>query len=62
MVIWIILEDTLGKRLRLYESSGLSDLLSEWKQAFARADVVVFPDYTLAVRSIGLLFPCYWVV
>lgn len=47
VVIWVILEDTLGKRLSLYERSGLNHLIFEWKQAFARANVVVFPDYTL---------------
>lgn len=49
VVIWIILEDTLGKRLGIYEYAGLNQLILEWKQAFKRADVIVFPDYALAM-------------
>ncbi|GLJ06827.1 hypothetical protein SUGI_0049490 [Cryptomeria japonica] len=48
-VIWIIQEDTLGKRLRLYTSNGWKHIISEWQHTFQRADVVVFPDYTLAM-------------
>eukprot|EP00250_Pteridium_aquilinum_P011154 c19869_g1_i2 orf=453-2816(-) len=48
-VIWVILEDTLGKRLSLYERDGLNLLISKWQQAFARADVVVFPHYSSAM-------------
>lgn len=54
LVIWVILEDTLGKRLSLYERNGLSHLITEWKQAFVRANVVVFPHYSSAVRLIKL--------
>lgn len=49
LVIWVILEDTLGKRLSLYERNGLSHLITEWKQAFVRANVVVFPHYSSAM-------------
>ncbi|KAI5063832.1 hypothetical protein GOP47_0020502 [Adiantum capillus-veneris] len=49
VVIWAILEDTLGKRLSLYERDGPSHLIYEWKQTFARADVVVFPHYSSAM-------------
>eukprot|EP00249_Psilotum_nudum_P011445 c23181_g1_i1 orf=1-2895(+) len=46
-VIWIISEDILGWRLRLYEDTGLMDLTLNWKQAFKRADAIVFPGYSL---------------
>lgn len=49
VVIWIILEDTLGKRVSFYQYAGTSQLILEWKHAFERADVVVFPDYPLAM-------------
>ncbi|KAM1702736.1 hypothetical protein ACFX1Q_028046 [Malus domestica] len=46
-LIWIIQEDTLANRLPAYEEMGLKDLISHWKSAFSRANVVVFPDFTL---------------
>ncbi|CAN6697627.1 unnamed protein product [Malus baccata var. baccata] len=46
-LIWIIQEDTLANRLPVYEEMGLKDLISHWKSAFSRANVVVFPDFTL---------------
>ncbi|XP_051116209.1 uncharacterized protein LOC127241290 isoform X2 [Andrographis paniculata] len=45
-LIWIIQEDTLANRLLLYESSGWNHLISNWKNAFSRADAVVFPDFS----------------
>ncbi|KAH0980901.1 hypothetical protein GBA52_008078 [Prunus armeniaca] len=46
-LIWIIQEDTLANRLQLYGEMGLKHLVSHWKRAFNRANVVVFPDFTL---------------
>lgn len=46
-LIWIIQEDTLATRLPLYEEVGWQHLTSYWKLAFSRADVVVFPDFSL---------------
>ncbi|XP_075499447.1 LOW QUALITY PROTEIN: uncharacterized protein LOC142537843 [Primulina tabacum] len=46
-LIWIIQEDTLANRLHLYEKMGWDSLISNWKDSFSRADVVVFPDFSL---------------
>ncbi|XP_057980829.1 uncharacterized protein LOC131166364 [Malania oleifera] len=46
-LIWTIHEKTLATRLRLYNSSGLFDLINDWKKIFNRATVVVFPSYVL---------------
>ncbi|KAF8413260.1 hypothetical protein HHK36_001236 [Tetracentron sinense] len=46
-VIWIIHERTLATRLRQYTSNGETQLIDDWKQAFERATVVVFPNYVL---------------
>ncbi|XWS66256.1 hypothetical protein CRYUN_Cryun05aG0184000 [Craigia yunnanensis] len=46
-LIWIIQEDTLAKRLPVYEEMGLEHLVSNWKSAFTRANVIVFPDFML---------------
>ncbi|GAV64719.1 Glycos_transf_1 domain-containing protein [Cephalotus follicularis] len=46
-LIWIIQEDTLANRLPMYEEKGWKHLVSSWKSAFSRANVVVFPDFTL---------------
>ncbi|KAF5794547.1 putative glycosyl transferase, family 1 [Helianthus annuus] len=46
-LIWIIEEDTLANRLPFYEEMGWGHLIAYWKNAFRRADVVVFPDYSL---------------
>lgn len=48
-LIWIIQEDTLGKRLPVYEEMGWKHLISHWKNALGRANVIVFPDFTLPV-------------
>ncbi|KAH9310555.1 hypothetical protein KI387_025590 [Taxus chinensis] len=48
-VVWIIHENTLGMRLRLYTSKEYKKCISEWKSAFGRANVVVFPDYAMAM-------------
>ncbi|XP_039042024.1 uncharacterized protein LOC120180798 [Hibiscus syriacus] len=46
-LIWIIQEDTLAKRLPVYEEMGLDHLVSNWKTTFTRANVILFPDFTL---------------
>ncbi|KAL5800388.1 hypothetical protein ACOSQ4_033272 [Xanthoceras sorbifolium] len=46
-LIWIIEEDTLANRLPVYVESGLKHLLLNWKSAFSRANIVVFPDFSL---------------
>ncbi|XP_019054491.1 PREDICTED: uncharacterized protein LOC104604609 isoform X2 [Nelumbo nucifera] len=46
-MIWIIQEDTLAKRLPIYDEMGWERIITEWRSAFGRADVVVFPDFSL---------------
>nr|XP_016450929.1 PREDICTED: uncharacterized protein LOC107775689 [Nicotiana tabacum] len=53
-LVWIIQQDTLASRLRLYENMGWERLISHWKDAFRRADVIVFPDYSLPMLYSGL--------
>ncbi|XWS75245.1 hypothetical protein CRYUN_Cryun01aG0069000 [Craigia yunnanensis] len=48
-LIWIVQEDTLAKRLLVYEEMGLEHLVSNWKSAFTRANIIVFPDFTLPI-------------
>ncbi|GFQ00337.1 hypothetical protein PHJA_002177700 [Phtheirospermum japonicum] len=45
-LILIIQEDTLANRLQLYESMGWDHLISNWKNAFSRANAVVFPEFS----------------
>lgn len=55
-LIWMIQEDTLAKRLPVYEEKGLQHLVSNWKTAFTRANVILFPDFTLPVnRTLSIL-------
>ncbi|KAK9283587.1 hypothetical protein L1049_011836 [Liquidambar formosana] len=46
-LVWVIQEDTLANRLPVYKELGWEHLVSYWKNAFSRADVVVFPDFSL---------------
>ncbi|XP_068665864.1 uncharacterized protein [Aristolochia californica] len=46
-VIWTIHERMLALRLGDYASSGQIQLINNWKHAFNRATVVVFPNYNL---------------
>lgn len=46
-LIWIIQDATLANRLSVYEDMGWEHLISYWKNAFSRADVVLFPDFSL---------------
>ncbi|XP_078427551.1 uncharacterized protein LOC144700044 [Wolffia australiana] len=48
-VIWIIHDSTLGERLSLYKEMDWQLIISDWRKAFSRADVVVFPDSSLPV-------------
>lgn len=48
-LIWIVQEDALADRLLVYEETGWMDLISHWRSAFSRADVIVFPDFSLPV-------------
>jgi hypothetical protein len=50
-LIWIVHEDILANRLPVYQRMGQNSLISHWRSAFARADVVVFPQFTLPVDS-----------
>ncbi|KAL6576838.1 hypothetical protein OROMI_011114 [Orobanche minor] len=45
-LIWIIQEDSLANRLQLYQTRGWDNLLSNWKNAFSRANAVVFPEFS----------------
>ncbi|XP_058096001.1 uncharacterized protein LOC131241259 isoform X5 [Magnolia sinica] len=46
-VIWMIYERTLAVRLRQYTLDGQSQLINDWRRAFNRATVVVFPNFAL---------------
>ncbi|KAL5709702.1 hypothetical protein ACHQM5_020360 [Ranunculus cassubicifolius] len=46
-LIWIIPEDTLAKRLSFYMDMGWEHLIIDWRSTFNRADVIVFPDFSL---------------
>ncbi|XP_051132586.1 uncharacterized protein LOC127252454 isoform X2 [Andrographis paniculata] len=46
-LIWTVHELTLATRLRQYSSSGQAEFVDLWKKVFARARVVVFPNYIL---------------
>ncbi|KAG2310201.1 hypothetical protein Bca52824_021758 [Brassica carinata] len=50
-LIWIIHEDILANRLPVYQKMGQNSLVSHWRSAFARANAVVFPQFTLPVYS-----------
>lgn len=49
-LIWIIQEDTLANRLELYGNNGWDHLISNWKDALSRAEVVVFPEFSFPVN------------
>ncbi|CAA6655560.1 unnamed protein product [Spirodela intermedia] len=53
-VIWIIQEGVLGERLSLYKEMGRQLIISEWRKAFNRADIVVFPDSSLPMLYTAL--------
>ncbi|KAE9595449.1 hypothetical protein Lal_00031236 [Lupinus albus] len=45
--VWIIHENDLAYRSRQYTASGKIELLNDWRRAFNRSTVVVFPNYAL---------------
>lgn len=49
-IVWIIQDDTLAKRLPVYQEKGWQHLSSHWRNIFNRANVIVFPDFTLPVN------------
>ncbi|KAK1320263.1 Plastidial pyruvate kinase 2 [Acorus calamus] len=61
-VIWTIPERALALRLAGYASKGQMQLISDWKQAFSRATVVVFPNYVLPMMYSTLDFGNYFVI
>ncbi|KAF7826114.1 Glycosyl transferase [Senna tora] len=46
-LIWIIHENALAYRSRKYATYGKVELLNDWRRAFNRSTVVVFPNYAL---------------
>ncbi|CAB80930.1 hypothetical protein [Arabidopsis thaliana] len=48
-LIWVINEETLAVRSRQYNSTGQTELLTDWKKIFSRASVVVFHNYLLPI-------------
>ncbi|GAU41724.1 hypothetical protein TSUD_349860 [Trifolium subterraneum] len=48
-LIWIIHDSALGYRSRQYTATGQIELLNDWRKAFNRSSVVVFPNYALPV-------------
>uniref|UniRef100_M4C9S0 Glycosyl transferase family 1 domain-containing protein n=1 Tax=Brassica campestris TaxID=3711 RepID=M4C9S0_BRACM len=48
-LVWVINEKTLAVRSRQYNSTGHTELLTDWKKIFSRASVVVFHDYLLPI-------------
>jgi hypothetical protein len=71
-LIWTIHERALAIRSRQYTSSWQIELLNDWRKAFNRATVVVFPNHvlpvidcdksstlwTLSENSMGLIWTC----
>ncbi|PKU86561.1 uncharacterized protein LOC110099352 [Dendrobium catenatum] len=53
-LIWLIQEGNLSKRLSSYIASGNEDLISGWRSAFSRANVVVFSDFSLPLLYTSL--------
>jgi hypothetical protein len=50
-VIWTVHECALARRISEYNSSGLIRMIDAWKEAFSRANVIVFPNYILPVLT-----------
>ncbi|KAK1275253.1 Aluminum-activated malate transporter 9 [Acorus gramineus] len=61
-VIWTIPERALALRLAGYASNGQMQLISDWKQVFSRATVVVFPNYVLPMMYSTLDSGNYFVI
>lgn len=54
-LVWAIQEDTLANRLPAYEDMSWEHLISFWRSAFSRADVIVFPDFSLPVNCHSII-------
>jgi hypothetical protein len=50
-VIWAVHECALAHRISEYNSSGMIQMIDAWKEAFSRANVIVFPNYILPVLT-----------
>jgi hypothetical protein len=50
-VIWTVHECSLAHRISEHNSSGIFQIIDAWKEAFGRANVIVFPNYILPVLS-----------
>ncbi|KAK4766182.1 hypothetical protein SAY87_007824 [Trapa incisa] len=45
--VWIIQEDILANRLTFYKEMGWNHLISQWRTAFSRANMILFSDFTM---------------
>lgn len=61
-VIWTIHEKSLALRLSKYAATGQSQLISDWKQVFNRATVVVFPSHSLPMMYSAFDVGNYFVI
>ncbi|KAG8056152.1 hypothetical protein GUJ93_ZPchr0001g32867 [Zizania palustris] len=61
-VIWNVQESSLAHRISEYNSSGMIQILGGWKEAFSRANVVVFPNYVLPVMYAAFDSGNYFVI
>lgn len=50
-LVWVIQDDVLAKRIPFYEEMDWKHLVTLWRNTFSRADVIVFPDFTLPLMS-----------
>ncbi|XP_040380696.1 uncharacterized protein LOC102715814 [Oryza brachyantha] len=61
-VIWNVQESSLAHRISEYNSSGMTQILDGWKEAFSRASVIVFPNYVLPVMYAAFDSGNYFVI
>ncbi|CAK7348791.1 unnamed protein product [Dovyalis caffra] len=61
-LIWIIYEKALSIRSRQYTSSWQIELLNDWRKAFNRATVVVFPNHVLPMMYSAFDVGNYYVI
>uniref|UniRef100_A0A0E0C4S6 Glycosyl transferase family 1 domain-containing protein n=1 Tax=Oryza meridionalis TaxID=40149 RepID=A0A0E0C4S6_9ORYZ len=61
-VIWNVQESSLAHRISEYNSSGMIQILDGWKEAFSRANVIVFPNYVLPVMYAAFDSGNYFVI
>ena len=48
-IIWTVHEESLARRINDYFFNNQTQIIHDWKQAFKRATVVVFPNHVLPV-------------